>query len=58
MLWQEAINKCIPKCSNTKLTYPMGMWVDSLEDWKWQWNPLENQLAESTEQGWRIWLPQ
>jgi len=57
MLWQEALNKCIPKCSNT-LTYPMGMWVDSLKDWKWQWNPLENRLAESTEQGWRIWLPQ
>jgi len=42
MVWQEAINKCIPKCSNKKLTYPMGMWVDSLEDWKWQWKPLEN----------------
>jgi len=56
-LWQEAITKCIPTCSN-KLTYPLGMWMDSILDWHWQWNPLENCLAESTENGWRIWLPQ
>ncbi len=34
------------------------MWTDSISDWHWQWNPLENHLAESTEKGWRIWLPQ
>jgi len=58
MLWHEAINKCIPKCSNTKLTYLLGMWVDPLKDWQWQWNPLENRLAELMEQGWHIWLLQ
>jgi len=56
-LWHKAITKCIPICSN-KLTYPLGMWTDSLEDWKWQQNPLENWLAELTEYGWHIWLPQ
>jgi len=45
ILWQEAIIKCMPTCSN-KLTYPLGMWMDSISDWKWQWNPLENWLAE------------
>ncbi len=57
ILWQEAITKCIPTYSN-KLTYPLGMWTDSISDWHWQWNPLENRLAESMEKGWRIWLPQ
>jgi len=32
--------------------------LTSLEDWKWQWNPMENQLAKLMETGWRIWLPQ
>jgi len=41
-LWCKAITTCILTCSNTKLTYPLGMWTDSLADWKWQWNPLEN----------------
>jgi len=41
ILWQEAITKCIPTCSN-KLTYPLGPWTDSISDWQWQWNPLEN----------------
>jgi len=56
-LWQEAIAKSIPTCSTTKPIYPLGVWTDSLKDWKWQWNPLENRLAEFTEKGWQIWLP-
>jgi len=33
ILWCKAVTKGIPTCTTTKLTYPLGMWMDSPNDW-------------------------
>jgi len=47
----------IPTTSFKCQTYQLGKWVDTLDDWKWQRDPKDTWLAETTPKVWKMWLP-
>ena len=55
-LWRQALNKMIP-CIEKQLTYPLGLWTDSINLWEWRWNLEEEWLAKQIQGKWHIWIP-